>query len=182
VGIAATVAIMAVVTAGGRLGIGACDPAWMLALLIRRRVGLGDLLPVWAAQAVGAVAFGALARQVVDELPPWSVVEQPKVAPAVVVLAIVAVAGAWVVLTVDAGRAAPIAAGLPALGAAAVVAPTFAAAANPAALFALGVAGVAEWTYVFFATLAALGGAVLGAVTVPLLAHPNQADPAAPVA
>lgn len=170
VAIAAVVGVMAILAAGGPLGIGAVDPAWTLALLVGRRVGIADLLPVWAAQAVGAVALGALARWVVDELPPWAVVEQPDVAPAAVVVALVALVGSWVALTAEAGRASPVAAGLPALGAGAALPPTFAAAANPAALFALGVAGVAAWDYVFFTALAAFGGAVLGAITVPVFA------------
>jgi aquaporin Z len=168
-GIAATVGLGAVLTVGGRIGIGAVDPAWALALLVRRRIELADLLPIWAAQAIGAVACGALARWIVDDLQPWAVVEQPDVAPAAVVLALIGLLGAWVALAADAGRTAPVAAGLPALGASTALPPTFAAAANPAALFALGVGGVADWDYVFFAAVAAFVGALVGAITAPLL-------------
>jgi aquaporin Z len=168
-GIAAVVGLAAVLTVGGRLGIGAVDPAWALALLVRRRIEVADLLPIWAAQAIGAVAFGALARWVVDDLQPSAIAEQPDVAPTAVVLALIGLLGAWVALAADAGRAAPIAAGLPALGASTALSPTFAAAANPAALFALGVSGVADWDYVFFAAVAAFAGALVGAITAPLL-------------
>ena len=169
VGLAAAVAVMAILTVGTRFGVGVLDPAWSLALMVRGRVRVGDLLPLWAAQAVGAVAFGALARWVVDDLRQWSIIEQPDIAPAAVVVAVVAFVGTWVALAVDARRAPAAATGLPALGVSAALPPTFAAAANPAALFALGVAGVAEWEYVFFVTLAAFAGAVLGALTGPIL-------------
>jgi aquaporin Z len=170
VAIAAAVGLLAILTAAGPLGVAAVDPAWTLALLVRRRVGIADLLPIWAAQAVGAVAFAALARWVVDELPAWSVVEQPDVAPAAVLVGLAGLVGSWVAIGVDAGRAAPIALGLPALVAAVALPPTFAAGANPAGLFALGVGGVAEWDYVFFTAVAAFGGAVLGAITAPIFA------------
>jgi len=176
VGLAAAVGVLAVLTVDTRFGIGGIDPAWSLILLLRGRISVGDLLPLWAAQAVGAVALGALARWVVDDLRQWSIVEQPGIAPAAVVVALVALVGAWVALAVDGRRAPAPAAGLPALAASAALPPTFAAAANPAALFALGVAGVAEWDYVFFVTLAAFGGAVAGALTAPLLLV-TQPDP-----
>lgn len=175
VGLAAAVAVMAILTVDTRFGVGVHDPAWALSLMIRGRLGVGDLLPIWAAQAVGAVAFGALARRVVDDLRQWSIIEQPDIAPAAVVVAIVAFVGTWVAVAVDARRAPAAAAGLPALGASAALPPTFAAAANPAALFALGVAGVAEWEYVFFVTVAAFAGAVVGALATPLLA-PSTAE------
>jgi hypothetical protein len=176
VGLAAAVGVLAVLTVDTRFGIGGIDPAWTLMLLLRGRIDVGDLLPVWAAQAVGAVALGALARWVVDDLRQWSIVEQPDIAPAAVVVALVALVGTWVALAVDGRRAPAPTAGLPALAGAAALPPTFAAAANPAALFALGVAGVAEWDYVFFVTLAAFGGAVLGAVTAPLLQSATAAE------
>jgi aquaporin Z len=170
IAIAAAVAVLAVLAVGSSLGIAAVDPAWTLALLVRRRIGIADLLPIWAAQAVGAVALGALARWVVDELPAWSVVEQPDVVPAAAVLALVGLVSSWTAIAADSARASAVATGLPALVAGAAVPPTFAAAANPAALFALGVGGVAEWGYVFFTALAAFGGAVLGAISVPMFA------------
>jgi glycerol uptake facilitator-like aquaporin len=175
VGLAAAVAVMAILTVDTRFGVGVLDPAWALSLMVRGRLRVGDLLPLWAAQAVGAVAFGALARWLVDDLGQWSIIEQPDIAPAAVVVAIVAFVGAWVAVAVDARRAPAAAAGLPALGASAALPPTFAAAANPAALFALGVAGVAEWEYVFFVTVAAFAGAVLGALTTSVL-EPTPAE------
>lgn len=169
VGLAAAVAVMAILTVDTRFGVGVLDPAWSLSLMIRGRLRVGDLLPIWAAQAVGAVAFGALARWLVDDLRQWSIIEQPDIAPAAVVVAMVAFVGSWLAVAVDARRALAAAAGLPALGVSAALPPTFAAAANPAALFALGVAGVAEWEYVFFVAVAAFAGAVLGALATPIL-------------
>jgi aquaporin Z len=169
IGLAAAIGVLAILTAGGRFGLGVLDPAWTLALLLRGRLGVADLLPLWAAQAVGALVFGALGRWVVDDLRQWSVIDQPDLAPAAVVVALVALVGSWVVVAVDAGRAPAAAAGLPALGGAAALPPPFAAAANPAALFALGVAGIADWEYVFFVTVAAFAGAVVGALTSPIL-------------
>jgi glycerol uptake facilitator-like aquaporin len=169
VGLAAAVAVMAILTVDTRFGVGILDPAWSLSLMIRGRIRVADLLPLWAAQAVGAVAFGALARWLVDDLRQWSIIEQPDIAPAAVVVALLAFVGTWVAVAVDTRRVPAAAAGLPALGVSAALPPTFAAAANPAGLFALGVAGVAEWEYVFFVTVAAFAGAVLGALTTPIV-------------
>lgn len=167
-GLAAAVGLLSILTRQAPATVGAVDPAWTLALLLRGKVGPSELLPIWAAQAVGAVAFGALAGWVVDDLRQWTIIEQPDLVPAAVVVAMAALAGAWIAIAAAGGQAPAAACGLPALGVAAALPPSFAAAANPAALFALGVAGVADWEYVFFTTLAAFGGAVLGSLVAAL--------------
>src|ERR1700731_1531790 len=57
--------LMVMVYAGGHISGAHYNPAVTLAALVRRRVGIGDAVPYWIAQIVGAVAAGALARAVV---------------------------------------------------------------------------------------------------------------------
>jgi glycerol uptake facilitator-like aquaporin len=173
-GLAATIGLLAILTRATPATVGSVDPAWTLALLLRGRIRPADLLPTWAAQAVGAVAAGALAGWIVDDLRQWSIIDQPEVVPAAIVVALVALAGAWTATAAATDRAPVAACGLPAVGAAAALPPTFAAAANPAALFALGVSGVAEWEYVFFTTLAGFGGAVVGSLVAAATPSPDS--------
>ena len=57
--------LMVMVYAGGHISGAHYNPAVTLAALVRRRIGIGDAVPYWIAQIVGAVAAGALARAVV---------------------------------------------------------------------------------------------------------------------
>lgn len=169
--LAATVAALATLVA--RIGpgsLGLLDPAWSLSLLLRGRVPVWDLLPTWAAHAVGAAGAGLLGSTLVDDLPVRSPSAEPDLLPALVVLATAAVLGAWLAAHADEQRAVPAVAGLPTIAAGVVLPAAFVAAVNPAALFGLGVAGVAGWTYVFFTALTIVAAAVLAGLTYRLLA------------
>lgn len=157
--------------------LGLLDPAWALALLVRRRLPGVALVPAWAASIVGGLVGGLLGSVVVDRLPRLLVQDQPDLVVAGVVLAVAGVASGWTASWADVaadGRSAAearAAAGstvLPAVSGAAAVPALFVGAANPAVLFAVGVAGQADWTYVTVAvtslTVAVVVTAVLGLV------------------
>lgn len=64
--LAAGAMLMVMVYAGGHISGGHYNPAVTLAALVRGRIGIGDTIGYWVAQAVAAVAAGALARAVVN--------------------------------------------------------------------------------------------------------------------
>ncbi|MEU0965544.1 aquaporin [Streptomyces sp. NPDC005917] len=64
--LAAGATLMVMVYAGGHISGGHYNPAVTLAALIRRRIGAGDAVGYWVAQAVAGVVAGAVARAVVN--------------------------------------------------------------------------------------------------------------------
>jgi aquaporin Z len=57
---------MAMIYAGGHISGGHYNPAVTLAVLVRGRIGIRDVVGYWITQVVGAVIAGALARAVVN--------------------------------------------------------------------------------------------------------------------
>jgi aquaporin Z len=64
--LAAGAILMVMVYAGGHISGGHYNPAVTLAVLVRRRIGVGDALAYWIAQAVGGLIAGVIARGVVN--------------------------------------------------------------------------------------------------------------------
>lgn len=153
--------------------LGLLDPAWSLALLVRRRLPATALVPAWAASIVGALVGGLLGGIVVARLPRLLVQDQPDLVAAGIVLGAVGVGSCWTVLWADraAGgksaaeaRAAAGTTALPAISATAALPAVFVGAANPAVLFAVGVSGQADWSYVLVAALCLTAAVVVTAV------------------
>jgi aquaporin Z len=64
--LAAGAILMAMIYAGGHISGGHYNPAVTLAVLVRGRIGIRDVVGYWITQVVGAVIAGALARAVVN--------------------------------------------------------------------------------------------------------------------
>jgi aquaporin Z len=64
--LAAGLTLMVMVYAGGHISGGHYNPAVTMAALVRGRIGVGDAVGYWVAQAVGGVVAGAIARAVVN--------------------------------------------------------------------------------------------------------------------
>jgi aquaporin Z len=58
--------LMVMIYAGGHISGGHYNPAVTAAVLVRRRIGIGDAVGYWIAQAVGGVVAGVVARAVVN--------------------------------------------------------------------------------------------------------------------
>ena len=135
------------------------DPAWSLTLLVQRRLSPVELLPLWAAQGVGALVGGLAGRELLDRLPQQVPVEVPDGVAAVALVGVAALLGSWLVAT-DAPRPTL---GLPTLAASAAVPAAVTGALNPGVLVAVGLTGLASWTYVLATSLAVAVAAVAGA-------------------
>jgi aquaporin Z len=64
--LAAGATLMVMIYAGGHISGGHFNPAVTLAVLVRRRIEVGDAVAYWLVQAAGGIAAGALARAVVN--------------------------------------------------------------------------------------------------------------------
>ena len=58
--------LMVMIYAGGHISGGHYNPAVTMAALVRRRIGIADAVGYWAAQVIGAVVAGVIARAVVN--------------------------------------------------------------------------------------------------------------------
>ena len=149
----------------GASGLAVLNPSWAVALLLRRRLSAGSVLPAWAAAAVGALAFSVLGGWLIRDLPQLTMQDQPPLLPASLVLLLAGVTSAWAAVVGEAPATTALLVAAPVLIAGTALPPAYSAAANPAVLFGLGVAGVASWTYVYVSAIALLAGGVLGGLT-----------------
>ena len=135
------------------------DPAWSLTLLVQSRLAPVELLPLWAAQGVGALVGGLAGRELLDRLPQQVPADVPDGVVAVGMVGLAALLGSWLV----AARSPRATLGLPTLVASAVLPAAATGALNPGVLVAVGLTGLASWTYVLAASLAVAVAAVAGA-------------------
>jgi hypothetical protein len=137
-------------------------------------VEVWSLLPLWAAQAVGALAAGFAGGHLVEDLPVLTLVREPSVPVVAAVGTLAGLLVGWLVVAADDGSAPVASVALPTLAAAVVVPVWTMGAAGLAPLFAGGVAGVNAWSEVFVAALALASGGVGGALSARLL--PGRVD------
>jgi aquaporin Z len=64
--LAAGATLMVMIYAGGHISGGHYNPAVTMAVLVRRRIGIGDAAGYWIAQLAGGVVAGVVARAVVN--------------------------------------------------------------------------------------------------------------------
>jgi aquaporin Z len=64
--LAAGAVLMVMIYAGGHVSGGHYNPAVTMAVLFRRRIGIGDAVGYWVAQLVAGIIAGAVARAVVN--------------------------------------------------------------------------------------------------------------------
>ena len=64
--LAAGAVLMVMIYAGGHISGGHYNPAVTMAVLVRRRISIGDAVGYWIAQIVAGIVAGAVARAIVD--------------------------------------------------------------------------------------------------------------------
>lgn len=147
-----------------------------LTLAIVGRSSWGSLLPVLAVQSVLAVAIGAAANALADDLGPTLVIGEPSLALAAIAAALAGVVTAWVVLAID-GTAPAALAAVPAVVAGGVGPIALVAVFHPAATLGLATAGLLPWDVAAIAVAASAVGSVIGAYAIStLLPPPDGAD------
>ena len=154
-------------------GIALANPAAAVTLvLVGRRSGT-FLLPLIAAQVVGAVVGGAAALGLDDRLGGSLVWAEPTRVVTGVVIAVLAILAAWVLLAIDGGEHSAWAAAPPLL-AGASLGVGLAVALNPAAVLGLATAGLVSWTTAGIAAAAGLVAAAIGAYAITLVTPPDE--------
>jgi glycerol uptake facilitator-like aquaporin len=181
VAVVATAAVIAFVTWLSALhsddivsGLALSSPAVALTLVAVRRSPGSAVLPLIAAQVIGAVIGGFAALGLAGSLGGALTWSDPKPVATGVVVAFLSVLSAWVTLAIDGGEST-IWSAVPPLAAAAALGVGLTAALNPAVVLGLATAGVVSWVTAGIAALVGLLAAFLGAYLVSTVT-PREAE------
>lgn len=143
-------------------GLVLSNPAWALALSLRGRYGLTNILPLWAAQVVAAVVVGLALDAGSTALADAMSWPSLGLLAAAVIAGLIVIPATWVLVLADAyGNEA--AAGVPVLVTAAALPLNLLGALNPAVVLGLAVAGFIDWPLATVTVITVLSGAVVGA-------------------
>ena len=153
-------------------GLALASPAAALTLALVGRRPTAMLLPVIAAQVVGAVLGGIAALGLDDRLGGSLVWSEPTRVTTGIIVAVLAILVAWVMLAIDGGEHPVWAAVSPVL-AAASLGVGLAIALNPAAVLGLATAGLVSWTTAAIAAVAGLIASAVGAYAIALVTPPE---------
>lgn len=162
-------ALMVMVYATGHISGGHLNPAVSLAAVVRGRLGVGDLVPYWAAQVAGGLLAALVGMWLVD-VPQASALEGDAIWKAFVAELLFTFALAFVVLNVATSKDHPgndfygLAIGFTVLAGAVAVGPVSGAAFNPAVALGMALSGLLAWASIWVYLVACLlGGALAGA-------------------
>jgi len=149
-------------------GLALVSPAAVVALALVGRWGTATILPMVAAQTVGAVTGGFAALALDDRLGDTLVFTQPGRVVTGVVIGVLAILGAWVLFAIDGGAHEAYAAVPPILTGGSLPLGMIAA-LNPATVVGVATAGLVPWDIALIAAGAGLLGAAIGAFTMALV-------------
>ena len=155
-------------------GLALSNPAAALTLAAVRRFPGSSVLPLIAAQIVGAVIGGFAALGLDGSLGGTLTWSEPTPVATGVVVGFLSLLAAWVTLAVDGGESTTWAA-VPALTSAAALGIGLTAALNPAVILGLATAGVVSWITAGIAAVTGLMAAFVGTYLVNLV---TPAEPA----
>lgn len=159
-------------------GLALSSPAAALTLAAVRRTPASALLPLVAAQIVGAVAAGFAAFGLDRYLGGALTWTDPSPVAVGVGVAFFGLLASWTVLAVDGGETAAWT-GLGPVASAAALGVGLAAALNPAVVLGLATAGIVGWLTAAIAAGVGLLAAFLGAYVIEAVT-PTDAEPAQP--
>lgn len=182
-------ALMVMVYAGGHISGAHYNPAVSVAVLVRGRLPMADLLPYIAAQLLGALAayllslgmFGDQLDKLTGGLDLSGVVFAALLGELVFTFAL-----AWVVLHVATSNDHPVnsfyglAIGFIVTAGAIAVGSISGAAFNPAVTFALTLAGVFEWKWIWLYLIAQFAGAALAGLAFRFVEPDDRTAPDEP--
>jgi hypothetical protein len=153
-------------------GLALTSPAAALTLAAVRRTSGATLLPLVAAQVVGAVAGGFAALGLNPHLGGALTWPAPTPVAVVACVGVLAIVLSWIVLAVDGGESA-LWTGIGPILIAAALGVGLASVLNPAAAVGLATAGVVSWTTAAIAAGVGLVGAYVGAYAIGLVTPPD---------
>ena len=149
-------------------GLALSSPAAAVTLIAVRRTSAANLLPLFAAQAVGAVAAGFAALGLDAQLGGALTWTDPSPVAVGVAVGFFGLLASWTVLAVDGGETAAWT-GLGPIAAASALGVGLAAALNPAVVVGLATAGIIGWLTAGVAAGAGLIAAFVGAYVIGIL-------------
>ncbi len=153
-------------------GLALTSPAAAVTMTLVGRRSPTFLLPLIAAQVLGAVLGGLAALGLDDRLGGSLVWSEPTRVVTGIVIAVLAILAAWVLLAIDGGEHAAWAAVPPVL-AGASLGVGLAVALNPAAVLGLATAGLVPWTIAGIAAGTGLVASAVGAYAITLVTPPE---------
>ncbi|MDX6277696.1 MAG: hypothetical protein QOJ72_1824 [Nocardioidaceae bacterium] len=150
-------------------GLALTSPAAALALTIVGRANRALILPLFAAQVVGAVIGGLAANGLDSRLGETLVFTQPDRLVTGIVVGVLAIIGTWVLFAID-GAVNEAYAAVPPILTGAALPLGMTTALNPAVIIGIATASLVPWSVALVAAGAGLVGAVIGAYTMALVA------------
>jgi aquaporin Z len=174
--------LMVMVYMGGHVSGAHYNPAITLAVLIRGRCPVGDVVPYVAAQLLAAAAAGMLVLQLKPDAQITAL--EPALVPALIAEALFTFALCFVVLNVATSRSTAgnsyfgLAIGFTVLAGAYAVGPISGGAFNPAVALGLGVTGLVHWSDLWIHLVGELAGAVAAGALFLALPAARDAGPA----
>jgi glycerol uptake facilitator-like aquaporin len=153
-------------------GLALTSPAAALALALVGRANRATLLPLIAAQVVGAVLGGLAANGLDSRLGDTLVFTAPGRLVTGIVVGVLAIIGTWILFAID-GAVNEAYAVVPPILAGAALSLGFTTALNPAVIVGIATASLVPWTAALIAAGAGLVGAVIGAYTMVTVAAPE---------
>jgi hypothetical protein len=149
-------------------GLALASPASAVTLAAVRRSPASSLLPLLAAQAVGAVAAGFAALALDSQLGGALTWTDPSPVAVGVGVGFLGLLASWTVLAIDGGEHAAWS-GLGPVASAAALGVGFAAALNPAVVVGLATAGIIGWIAAGIAAVGGLVAAFVGAYVIGII-------------
>ena len=150
-------------------GLALTSPAAALALTLVGRANRAAVLPLIAAQVVGAVIGGLAANGLDSRLGETLVFTQPGRLVTAVVVGVLAIIGTWALFAID-GAVNEAYAAVPPILTGAALPLGLTTALNPAVIVGVATAGLVPWSVALIAAGAGLVGAVIGAYTMAVVA------------
>jgi glycerol uptake facilitator-like aquaporin len=155
-------------------GLALASPASALTLAAVRRMPASNLLPLFAAQVVGAVTAGFAALALDSQLGGALTWTDPSPIAVGVGVGFLGLLASWTVLAIDGGENVAWS-GLGPVATAAALGVGLATALNPAALIGLATAGIVGWVTAGVGAVAGLLAAFVGAYVIGILT-PAEAE------
>lgn len=146
-------------------GLALANPASAVALTLVGRSSSATILPLVAAQLVGAVVGGFAALGLENKLGQTLIWSEPRLLPTGIAVGVLGILATWLLFAIDSQLSEAYAA-IPPLLAGASLPLSLGSALNPAVILGLATADLISWEVALVAALAGLVSAVIGAYTI----------------
>jgi len=154
-------------------GLALANPASAVALTLVRRSNGATILPLIAAQVVGAVIGGLAALGLGGQLGDTLIWSEPRLLATGIAVGVIGILATWLLFAIDTQISEGFAA-IPPLLTGASLPLSLGSALNPAVILGLATADLISWDVALVAATAALVAAVIGAYTINVISPAEQ--------